>query len=72
VASRGARTGWWGRLEPAVVEVVGEPIEQPAVGLTPEVDDRRRRAGGADACEYEKHLVVGAVEDVVLAGGRGA
>src|ERR1019366_4286291 len=31
-----------------------------------------RRAGGPDACEHEQHLVVGAVEDVVLACGRGA
>jgi hypothetical protein len=29
-----------GRLEPAVVEVVGEPVEEPAVGLTAEMDDR--------------------------------
>jgi len=65
-------TGDRGRLEPAVVEVLGEAIEQPVVGPTAEMNDRWRRPGGADACQHKQHLVVDAEEDVVLACRRGA
>lgn len=61
-----------GRLEPAVLEVFDEAIEQPVVGLTAEMHNRWRRAGGADTCKHDQHLFVGTEEDVVLACARGA
>lgn len=65
-------TGDGGRLEPAVVEVLREAIEQPVVDLTAKVNDGCPRVGGADAGQQKHHLVVGAEEDVVLACGGAA
>ena len=59
-----------GSVEPAFVEVVGESVEQASVAEATEMDHRRRLSGGADPCECEEYLLVGAIEDVVLAGGR--
>jgi hypothetical protein len=59
-----------GRLIPAVVEVVGEAVEESSVGGLTKVDQRWRLLGEADVSEGEEDLVVSSVEDVGRTGGR--